>query len=278
MNNETSQNKLSLPPIGFGTYKIEGVSNDEIIIKAIEEGYRLIDTAAYYGNEEIVGEAIKKSSVPREDLIITTKVWREDLGYDKVMKSVEDSLQRLQLDYLDIVLLHWPANRNLYGDQWQEVNTRSWKALEELYRKGTVKAIGISNYTLPYLKPLLETVQIMPMINQIEFHPGYWQPEVYAFCKNKGMAIQAWSPLARGKVFDAPIIRELAGKYNKSEAQICLRWNVEKDVLPIPKTSNPERMRENKNIFDFKLTKAEVIAIDNLPQMGYSEHHPDNRV
>ncbi|MGI9526933.1 MAG: aldo/keto reductase [Weeksellaceae bacterium] len=277
MNNETLLNKPNLPAIGFGTYKIEGKSNDNIIVDAIHEGYRLIDTAAYYGNEEIVGEAIKKSSVPRKDLIITTKVWREDLGYDAVIKSVENSLQRLQLDYLDIVLLHWPANQNLYGDQWKEVNTHSWKALEELYRKGTIKFIGVSNYTLPYLKPLLETVEITPMINQIEFHPGYWQPEVYHFCIANKITLQAWSPLARGKVFDAPIIKELADKYHKSEAQICLRWIMDKDVIPIPKTSKTDRMKENKDVFDFKLTESEIKAIDDLPQMGYSEHHPDNR-
>lgn len=277
MKYHTLNNQMSIPALGFGTYKIEGNHNYKPIVQAIEIGYRLIDTAAYYDNEEIVAQAIQKSEIPREELTITTKVWRQNLGYDRVLQAVEDSRLRLQLDYIDIVLLHWPANQNNYGTDWPKVNQESWRALEELYQAGIIKAIGISNYTLPYLKPLLENVKIMPMINQLEFHPGYWQPETFVFCREHHVLVQAWSPLARGKVFDAPIIQELASKYHKSEAQICLRWIVEKGVVPIPKTTNRDRMVENFDIFDFSLSADEVASIDSLPKMGYSGHHPDNR-
>ncbi len=267
-------NGTKIPSIGFGTYKATEDEGRKAIQYALESGYRLIDTAAFYFNEGTVGRAIKASNVSREEMIITTKVWREELGYENTKKAFKKSLSKLELDYIDIYLIHWPANARNY-DNWQQVNQDTWRAMEELVDEGKIKTIGLSNFTLTYLRPLLDHARIKPAINQIEFHPGYWQPQLYDFCQNEDILIEAWSPLARGRVFQNVLLQQISAKHNKSIAQICLRWCVEKGVIPIPKSSTPERIEANKDIFDFQLSTQEVRQIDALPQMGFSGELPD---
>ena len=267
-------NGILLPQIGFGTYKAEDDDGLEAIQMALETGYRLFDTAAYYFNEETVGKAIRTSKIPREEILVATKVWREHLGYKETHKAFVDSIEKLGLDYIDLYLIHWPANQKNYAD-WQKTNAETWRAMEELYEDGKIKAIGVCNFTQKYLQPLIDSAKIQPMINQIEFHPGYWQPDVYDFCKENNIVMQAWSPLARGRVFDNDFLQQLSKKYHNSVAQICLRWIIEKGVIPIPKSSAKNRIEDNFDVFDFELLPDEIQAIDNLPETGFSGELPD---
>lgn len=268
-------NGNKIPAIGFGTYKAQEDEGIAAVKKAIETGYRLIDTAAKHENEEAVGKAIKQSGIAREELMITTKLWRENLGYESTKKAFETSLAKLDLDYIDLYLIHWPANAKNY-ENWQKANNDSWRAMEELVKEGKIKNIGVSNFWPEHLEPLLEAAEIKPVINQIEFHPGYWQPELTRYCKEKNILIEAWSPLARGKVFESEEIKAMAKKYNKSVAQICLRWILEHNALVIPKSSTPERIEDNFDIFDFQLNAEDIKTIDNLPQMGFSGELPNH--
>lgn len=268
-------NGNKIPVIGFGTYKAKEDEGIAAVKKAIDTGYRLIDTAARYENEEAVGKAIKQSGVAREELMITTKLWRENLGYESTKKAFEKSLAKLDLDYIDLYLIHWPANAKNY-ENWQKANNDSWRAMEELVKEGKIKNIGVSNFWPEHLEPLLEAAEIKPVINQIEFHPGYWQPELTRYCKEKNILVEAWSPLARGKVFESEEIKAIAKKYNKSVAQICLRWILEHNALVIPKSSTPERIEDNFDVFDFQLNAEDVKTIDNLPQMGFSGELPNH--
>ena len=268
-------NGNKIPAIGFGTYKAQEDEGIAAVKKAIDTGYRLIDTAAKYENEEAVGKAIKQSGIAREELMITTKLWRENLGYESTKKAFETSLAKLDLDYIDLYLIHWPANAKNY-ENWQKANNDSWRAMEELVKEGKIKNIGVSNFWPEHLEPLLEAAEIKPVINQIEFHPGYWQPELTRYCKENNILIEAWSPLARGKVFESEEIKAIAKKYNKSVAQICLRWILEHNALVIPKSSTPERIEDNFDIFDFQLNAEDIKTIDNLPQMGFSGELPNH--
>lgn len=263
-----------LPMIGFGTYKAKEKEGMNAVITALEEGYRLIDSAAIYQNETIVGKAIRKSDLKREEIIVTSKVWREELGYEQTKTAFQNSLEKLQMDYIDLYLIHWPANERNYRN-WQQTNSDTWRAMEELQKEGKIKSIGVSNFWPHHLDELLKTAKITPAINQIEFHPGYWQPEVVKYCRNKNIVLEAWSPLARGKVFDNKILKNLSEKYQRSIAQICLRWIIQHNVIPIPKSASVKRIQENMNIFDFQLNSKEVNAIDELPQMGFSGELPD---
>ncbi|WP_283640943.1 aldo/keto reductase [Mesonia mobilis] len=268
-------NGNKIPAIGFGTYKAQEDEGIAAVKKAIETGYRLIDTAAKYENEEAVGKAIKQSGIAREELMLTTKLWRENLGYESTKKAFETSLAKLDLDYIDLYLIHWPANAKNY-ENWQKANNDSWRAMEELVKEGKIKNIGVSNFWTEHLEPLLEAAEIKPVINQIEFHPGYWQPELTRYCKEKNILVEAWSPLARGKVFESEEIKAIAKKYNKSVAQICLRWILEHNALVIPKSSTPERIEDNFDVFDFQLDAEDIKTIDNLPQMGFSGELPNH--
>ena len=267
-------NSQQIPAIGFGTYKATEDEGRKAIHYALESGYRLIDTAAFYFNEGTVGRAIRESGVPRDEILVTTKVWREELGYEGTKRAFQKSISKLGLDYIDIYLIHWPANARNY-DHWQQVNQDTWRAMEELVDEGKIKTIGLSNFTLTYLRPLLDHARIKPAINQIEFHPGYWQPQLYDFCQNENILMEAWSPLARGRVFQNALLQQIAARHQKSVAQICLRWCVDKGVIPLPKSSTPDRIAANKDIFDFQLSTQEVRQIDALPQMGFSGELPD---
>ncbi len=263
-----------IPIVGFGTYKSTDQEGIEAVSTAISSGYSLIDTAAIYGNEEAVGKGIKASGVAREDIFVTTKLWRESLGYESTKKEFEKSLKRLDLDYIDLYLIHWPANAKNYAN-WQKTNADTWRAMEELQAEGKIKSIGVSNFFEEHLEALFETAKVIPAVNQIEFHPGYWQQELVSYCKKQNIALEAWSPLARGKVFENEVLKAIAKNHNKSVSQVCLRWIIQHEVIVIPKSTNPERIQENIELFDFELTSAEMEKIDQLPEMGFSGELPN---
>ncbi|PRX38892.1 aldo/keto reductase [Salegentibacter salegens] len=263
-----------IPIVGLGTYKATEQEGIESVAAAISKGYSLIDTAAIYGNEEAVGKGIKASEVLREDIFVTTKLWRENLGYESTKKEFEKSLKRPDVDYIDLYLIHWPANAKNY-DNWQKTNADTWRAMEELQAEGKIKSIGVSNFFQEHLEALFQTANVIPAINQIEFHPGYWQEELTAYCKKQNIVVESWSPLARGKVFENKVLETIAKKHNKSVSQVCLRWIIQHDVIVIPKSTSPERIQENIDLFDFELSAAEMEKINKLPQMGFSGELPN---
>ncbi|MEB8330203.1 aldo/keto reductase [Flavobacteriaceae bacterium KMM 6897] len=274
MKNLILNNGHKIPLVGFGTYKATEQEGIESVISAISSGYSLIDTAAIYGNEKAVGKGIKVSGALRDNIFITTKVWRECLGYESTKKEFEKSLNRLNLDYIDLYLIHWPANAKNY-DNWQKTNADTWRAMEELQAEGKIKSIGVSNFFQEHLEALFQTANVIPSINQIEFHPGYWQQELVEYCKGQNIVVESWSPLARGKVFGNQVLEAIAKKHNKSVSQVCLRWIIQHDVIVIPKSTSPKRIEENINLFDFELTSAEMELINNLPEMGFSGELPN---
>lgn len=263
-----------IPQLGFGTYKSTAQEGIAAVKTAIQKGYRLIDTAAVYGNEAEVGKGIKASGISRKELFVTTKLWRESLGYESAKTELEASLKRLDLEYVDLYLIHWPANQKNYTN-WKNTNAETWKAMEELQAEGKIKSIGVSNFFESHLDALLETAKVVPAVNQIEFHPGYWQPELVDYCKSKGIAVESWSPLARGKVFDNPELKSIAEKHNKSVSQVCLRWILQHQAIVIPKSSNPDRIAENIDVFDFELSNTDMELINTLPEFGFSGELPD---
>ena len=263
-----------IPIIGFGTYKSTEQEGVESVVSAISQGYTLIDTAAIYGNEEAVGKGIEASGVPRENLFITTKLWRDSLGYESAKRELEKSLNRLRLDYVDLYLIHWPANAKNFSD-WRKTNADTWRAMEELQADGKIKSIGVSNFFQTHLEALFQAAHVKPAINQIEFHPGYWQRELVDYCKGQNIVVEAYSPLARGRIFGNSDLMAIAEKYKRSVSQVCLRWIIQHDVVAIPKSSSPQRIAENINLFDFELTAEEVALIDHLPEMGFSGELPD---
>jgi Aldo/keto reductases, related to diketogulonate reductase len=263
-----------IPTIGFGTYKSTEQEGVQSIKNALEIGYRLIDTAAIYGNEEEVGKGIKASGIDRKEIVVTTKLWRENLGYENAKSAFDVSLKKLGLDYVDLYLIHWPANAINYSN-WQKANADSWRAMEELQADGKIKSIGVSNFWQEHLEALFQTAKIIPAVNQIEFHPGYWQSELTAFCKKNDIAVESWSPLARGKVFGNEVLENIANKHNKSVSQVCLRWVIQHNVIVIPKSNTPERIEENLRLFDFELSEEEMKQINELPEMGFSGELPN---
>lgn len=248
---------------------------DEQFIKtvgtAVKVGYRNIDTAVVYFNEAEVGEAIRRSihngTVKREELFISTKLWNTDRGYDRTLKTFDASLSRLGLDYLDLYLIHTPAVQRWHAD-WVEINLSTWKAFERLYKEGLIKAIGVSNFLPHHLQPLMEKAEICPMVNQIEVHPGFNSAGTINFCKKYGIVIEAWGPFGNGQILTNPQLQEIAVRYDKSVAQICLRWLLQKGIVPLPKSSNENRIVENTKIFDFELGESDMTAIDNMPLCG----------
>ena len=248
-----------MPILGFGVFQIQDEQEcEQAVYDAIQTGYRLIDTAASYLNEEAVGRGIRRSGVSREELFITTKLWVQDTGYEATKKAFENSLKRLQLDYLDLYLIHQP-----YGDVHG-----SWRAMEELYREGKVKAIGVSNFQEDRLMDLIAHNEVTPAVNQVETHPFHQQIENTVFMKENNVQIQAWGPFAEGKnnMFHNETLVSIAEKYNKSVAQVILRWLIQRDVIAIPKTVHKERMVENFNIFDFELDEKDMDKIATLDQ------------
>lgn len=264
-----------ISPIGFGTYKAIEVEGIESVQRALQSGYRLLDTASRYQNEEAVGKGIKLSGIPRENIFVTTKVWRENLGYKETKEAFETSRKKLDLDHVDLYLIHWPANFKNFGQNWKKANADTWRAMEDLQAEGKIKSIGVSNFWEEHIDALLETARVVPAINQIEFHPGYWQPELKRYCMDRNIIIEAWSPLARGRVFDNRLLQSIAERHQKSISQVCLRWCLQHDTIPIPKSTTTERITDNIQIFDFELTPIEMEQINQIPKMGFSGELPN---
>lgn len=263
-------NGVKIPCIGFGTWQ---TPNDDTgiqaVIAALEAGYRHIDTAAGYYNEESVGIAVRKSGIKREDLFITSKLWNTDHGYEAAKAAFEKTMGNLKMDYIDLFLIHWPNPVHL-RDSWAEANAGTWKAFEEFYTEGRIKALGISNFLPHHMDALLKTANIVPAVNQIRLSPGITQDETCEYCKKRGILLEAYSPLGTGGVFKSKEMQDLASKYNKTIAQICVKWCLQKDYLPLPKSVKKERIIENIDVFDFEISQADIdyiskINIENVP-------------
>jgi len=267
-------NGVGIPCIGFGTWQTpDGEVAVNSVAEAIKCGYRHIDTAAVYGNEESVGLAIKQSGVDRKELFVTSKLWNKNRGYESTFAAFEETLNKLQLDYLDLYLIHWPASHSQF-ENWDEINLQSWQAMTELYKAGKIKAIGVSNFLPHHLESLLKT-EVAPMVNQIEFHPGFMQEETVKVCKENNILVEAWSPLGTGRMLDNETLKAVAGKYNKSVAQLCIRWCLQNNTLPLPKSVTPSRILENTNVFDFEISAEDMTAINSMAYCGGSGLHPD---
>lgn len=269
-NEKILNNGKLIPSIGFGTSLINGEECINAIKNAIKIGYRHIDTASAYENEIEIGKAIKQCNIERKKLFITSKVWIDSMGYENTIKSFNQSLKNLDVEYVDLYLIHWPKNNN------DEINIETWKALEEIYKTGKARAIGVSNFLVKHLKPLLEKCEIMPMVNQLEYHPGLIRKDIIEYCKNYNILIEAWSPLGKGRVLNNNELIRLADKYNKSVAQICLRWCIQNEIIPLPKSQNESRMKENIDIFNFELSEEDIVKINNIEFFAGSNMDPNN--
>ncbi|AZP90987.1 aldo/keto reductase [Pediococcus acidilactici] len=255
----TLNNDTTMPGLGMGVFQIPNEQTAQVVAEGIKAGYRLIDTAQVYGNEAGTGAGIKAglaaTGLKREDLFITSKVWNDHLSYDETLRAFQDSLAKLDLDYLDLYLIHWPG---------QDAFRDSWKALEKLYHDGKIKAIGVSNFQISHLKELAEFAEVMPVVNQVETHPKLSQTELIEFATVHNLKIQAWSPLMQGKILDNPVLSEIAQNHQKSVAQIILRWDIQRGVLLVVKSVKPARIKSNAEVFDFELTAAEMAKINEL--------------
>ncbi|MBX9958329.1 aldo/keto reductase [Peribacillus simplex] len=263
----TLHNGVKMPQLGFGVFKVKnGNETVESVKKAIEVGYRAIDTAAIYENEEGVGQAIRECGVPREELFITSKVWNTEQGYETTLKAFEDSLNRLGLEYLDLYLIHWPGK-----DKYLE----TWRALEKLYKDGKVKSIGVSNFHVHHLENLLANSEVKPVVNQIELHPLLTQVEIRDYCAKHEIKVESWSPLGRGNLLEEPTINHIAKKHGKSSAQVLIRWHLQHDLVVIPKSITPSRIKENAQVFDFSLSLNEMNQIDAINKNERFGSNPD---
>ncbi len=272
-------NKVEMPALGFGVCLMpDGQETANSVRMALKAGYRNLDTAAAYGNERGVGmgirQAMEEYGINREEIFLSTKAWHTMRGYDKTMQAFEESMEKLGLEYLDLYMIHWPAVAK-WHDDWRELNADTWRALEELYRSGRVKAIGMSNFLTHHLQALMEDTEITPMVNQIELHPGFGQFETMRFCLDNGIAVEAWSPFGRAAVLQNETIVAIAQAHGKTAAQVCLRWLMDKGVVPLPKSTHEERIISNTQVFDFSLTAEEAAMIDNLPYIGGMQFNPD---
>jgi diketogulonate reductase-like aldo/keto reductase len=261
-------NGLEMPWLGFGVFKLEdGKEVEQAVNYALKAGYRSIDTASVYRNEIGTGKAIRESGIPREDIFLTTKVWNGDQREKRTMAAFEESLERLGTDYVDLYLVHWPV-KGCYQE--------TWKVMEEIYHSGRAKAIGVSNFMTHHLEDILADSQVVPTVNQVEFHPFLVQPALLKFCQEHQIQVEAWSPLMQGQIVNVANIQKIGKKYNKTPAQVALRWNLQHKVVTIPKSANPKRIVENAQIFDFELSDADMQALDALDQGKRVGPDPDN--
>lgn len=261
-------NGVQMPYFGLGVYlSKDGNEVIHAVKDALNHGYRHIDTASIYDNEEGVGQGIRESEVDRKDVFLVSKVWNNDQGYDATLRAFDASLKRLGTDYLDLYLIHWPKG---------ELSKDTWKALERLYKEKRVRSIGVSNFLKHHLEDLLPSVEIVPMVNQMEFHPYLVQQELLDFCNANNIQYEAWSPLMQGHIFDLEVMKEIAHRYNKTIAQIVLRWDLQKGVVTIPKSSKKERIIANADLFDFEISEADIKALDALDRGKRFGPDPDN--
>ncbi|WP_141502893.1 aldo/keto reductase [Paenibacillus luteus] len=268
----TLHNGVEMPWFGLGVFKVEeGEELEQAVASAIKNGYRSIDTAAIYGNEAGVGRGIKlglqQAGISREQLFVTSKVWNADLGYEETLAAYKASLDKLGLDYLDLYLIHWPVEGKF---------AEAWRALETIYKEEKVRAIGISNFQVHHIEHLMKTAKIKPMINQVEYHPRLTQEELRAYCAQNGIQLEAWSPLMQGQLLDHPLLREIADSYNKSVAQVILRWDLQNGVVTIPKSTKETRIIANADVFDFELSAEDMARISGLNENHRVGPDPDN--
>jgi 2,5-diketo-D-gluconate reductase A len=264
----TLNNGTTIPQLGFGVFKVDPAETTRIVTDALEVGYRHIDTAAIYGNEEGVGRAIADSGIPREELFVTTKLWND--RQTDAENAFDESLAKLGLDYVDLYLIHWPTPQ-------KDTFVQAWTSLEKIYASGRAKAIGVSNFLVPHLQKLLAETDVVPAVNQIELHPAHQQPEVTAFSREHGIEIEAWGPLGQGKypLFELPEVADAAAAHGKTPAQVVIRWHLQTGNIVFPKSNRRERMQENFDVFDFELSADEVAAISSLEREGRVSAHPD---
>ena len=261
-------NGVEMPWLGFGVFlSPPGDTTYRSVRIAIEEGYRHIDTAMIYENEQDVGKAIKDSGIPREEIFVTTKVWNSDQGYEKTLKAFDVSRKLLDMDLVDLYLVHWPVKGKY---------VETYKALETLYRDGKVRAIGVSNFLVHHLEDLLSQVEVNPVIDQVEWHPWLQLPDLYEFTRNHQIQLEAWGPLIQGQGANVPLFAEIGKKYNKSWAQVLIRWDLQREVVTIPKSNTPSRIKENTQVFDFELSSQDMAAINALDEHRRVADDPDN--
>lgn len=267
--------EINIPKIGFGTYKIENPEEiHQAVLWALEAGYRLIDTASVYKNEEYIGQAVKNSGIARDNIFLTSKVWNDMQGYNTTIQSCHQSLEKLQTDYLDLFLIHWPAPFK-YRNNWKPLMKETWEALEYLEKQHIVKHIGVSNFKVHHLEYLLSIAEIIPSVNQIELHPGHISEEIITYCRKNNILIEAWAPLGQNKLIENETIMQIAAKYQKTTAQIILRWSIQNGYIPLPKSSNKERIFSNIDVFDFDLADEDINIINNMPPTAWSRLDPD---
>lgn len=272
----TLSNGVQIPCLGYGT----GASKDtaaeraEVLCLAIEAGYRYFDTASFYGTEKYLGEAIKKSGIPREEFFITSKAWRTEMGYEETKAAFARTLKNLGTDYLDLYLMHWPLPTPDYKE-WKTLDIETWRAMEELYKEGKIRAIGVSNFLPHHIENLLKNCEIAPMVDQLEYHPGYAQEVTVQYCKEHNIRVQGWSPIGRGRMFKDQLFLELTEKYQISPAQLCLKFAIQNGVIPLPKSSTMERMKQNQDLFSFEISEEDMYRLRTMPQTGWSGEHPE---
>lgn len=268
-------NGVEIPCVGFGTFQTpDGETAVQAVKAALKAGYRHIDTASVYGNEVGVGRGIVESGVPREEIFVTTKLWNADQGFEATLKAFDKSRKALGLDYVDLYLIHWPRVKQA-PDDWRRLNRETWQAMEKLYEKGYIKAIGVSNFAPKHIESLAEMSLTMPMVNQIELHPGWLQQETVDYCRDKGIVVEAWGPFSRGNLFGSGELDGIAAKYGKSVAQVCLRWHLQQGYIPLPKSVTPQRIEENAQIFDFELAQEDMEYISGIKDTG-TGRNPDD--
>ena len=271
----TLSNGVEIPIVGFGTWQTpSGEVAKDSVKAALDAGYRHIDTAAIYGNEASVGEGLKASGVDRHDIFLTTKLWNSDRGYDNTLKAIDTSLAKLGTDYVDLYLIHW-GNPKAFRDNWQESNAETWRAMEEILKSGKARAIGVSNMRVKHLEELFKTANTKPMVNQLFLNPSDMQEEVTKFDTDNGILNEAYSPLGTGKIFGVPELQKMAERYGKSVAQLVLRWSLQHDFLPLPKSVHAERIQENAQLFDFELSHHDMELIDGLHGVAGLAQAPD---
>ena len=269
-------NGVTIPCVGYGTYKVAAEEARASAAAAIAAGYRHIDTAAFYRNEAGVGQAVRESGLDRKEFFITSKVWNSDRGYDRTRAAFDASLKALGTDYLDLYLIHWPANYLQYGTEAKALNAETWRALEDLYQEGKVRAIGLSNFLPHHMEALMESARVKPMVDQIELHPGWLQRGVLRYCADNGVIAEAWSPMGRGALMESPALAEIAGRLGKTVAQLCVRWVLQHGALPLPKSVHSDRIRSNTQVFDFTIPEQDMAAIDGLVNLGGQCARPDD--
>ncbi len=267
-------NGLQMPCLGFGTYNPGGEDNCKIIRTAMEAGYRYFDTASLYETERALGQAVKESGIKRSEFFLASKLWMDEMGYHETKQALERTLNRLQTDYLDLYLIHWPKSSE-DDVNWKERIAETWHAMEELYEAGKVKGLGLSNFLPHHMDVVFENAKVMPVANQLELHPGYMQETAVSYCQSKNVLAQAWSPLGRSSLLNHPVLCGMAEKYGKSTAQLCLRFLVQKNIVPLVKASRIERMKQNADIFDFEISREDMSILACMPQTAWSGQHPD---